>query len=141
VLYNNYPKSETPLVVYHAFWQAIAFQTPLPPGSSSDPQNTIPASANTAYVVLAPGWDPASSTPPTSFIAMQSRDGFEVHINNTLYISVNDIAFAGNCDANSFLSQNQADFITQRVFASDFAGLSYDPATCTTTPVDDTGEL
>lgn len=140
VLDNNYPPSETPLIVYHAFWQAVSFQTPVLPGSSSDVQNTIPASANTAYVLVAPGWDPTSSTVPTSFIVMQSRDGFGVHLNNTLHIPVDDAMFIGNCAASSFLSQDQADFITQRVFASDFAGLSYDPSTCTTAPIDDIGE-
>ena len=139
VLDNNYPPSGTPLIVYHAFWQAVSFQTPVLPGSSSDKQNTIPASANTAYVVLAPGWDSTSSTAPTSFIVMQSRGGFGVHLDNTLHIPVEDAAFIGNCAANSFLSQEQADFITQRVFASDFVGLSYDRATCTTAPIPHTG--
>ena len=139
VLDNNYPPSETPLVVYHAFWQAVSFQMSVSPGFSSDPQTTIPASANTAYVLLAPGWDPASSDAPTSFIVMQSRNGFGVHLNDTLHIPVDDAAFAGNCAATSNLSQDQADFITQRVFASDFTGLTYEPATCTTSPLDDTG--
>ena len=132
VLENNYSRSTAPLVVYHAFWQAVSFQTPVPPESSSDPQDTIPASANTAYAVLAPGWDITSSTAPTSLIAIQSRHGFEVHLNNTLHIPVDDTTFVGNCAAGSFLTQEQADFITQRVFASDFEGLSYDATTCTT---------
>jgi len=139
VLENNYPRSTVPLVVYHAFWQAISFQTPVAPGSSSDVQDTIPASANTAYAILAPGWDVTSSIAPTSLIAIQSRNGFEVHLNGTLHIAVDDRTFDGNCASGSFLSPKQADFITQRVFASDFAGLSYDAATCTTTPVDEAG--
>lgn len=139
VLENNYPRSSVPLVVYHAFWQAVSFQTAVPPGSSSDRQDTIPASLNTAYVVLAPGWDVTSSTAPTSLVALQSRNGFEVHLNDTLHIVVDDERFAGNCDSGSFLSPEQADFITQRVFASDFAGLSYDAASCTTTPMDEAG--
>jgi len=134
VLDNHYPPAAMPpLVVYRALWQAVSFQTAVPPGSSSDPQSTVAASANTAYVLLAPGWDPKSSTQPTSFLVLQSIDGFEVHLNNTLHIPVDDMTFVGNCAAGSFLSQGQADFITQRVFASDFAGLSYDAATCTTT--------
>ncbi len=137
VLENNYPRSAVPLVVYHAFWQAVSFQTPVPPGSSSDPQDTIPASANTAYAVLAPGWDVTSSTPPTSLIAIQSRNGFEVHLNDTVHIAIDDGTFDGNCASGSFLSPDQADFITQRVFASDFAELSYDPASCATAPIDE----
>ncbi len=136
VLENQYPRSTTPNVVYHAFWQAVSFQTPVPPESSSDPQDTIPASANTAYAVLAPGWDVTSSSAPTSLIAIQSRNGFEVHLNGTLHIAVDDGTFDGNCASGSFLSPDQADFITQRVFASDFEGLRYDPASCTTAPID-----
>lgn len=134
VLDNHYPSATTnPLVVFHAFWQAVAFTTPILPGSSSGPQTTVAASPNTAYVVLAPGWDPTSSAPPPSLIVLQSRSGFEVHLDNTLHIPVDDTTFVGNCAARAFLTQDQADFITQRVFAGDFAGLSYDAATCTTT--------
>jgi hypothetical protein len=133
VLDNNYPPSATnALVVYRAFWQAVPFKMPVVPGASSDPQKTVAASANTAYVVLAPGLDPQSATAPTSFIFLQSRSGFEVHLNQTLHIPVDDASFVGNCAAGSALSQDQADFITQRVFANDLPGLSYDAATCTT---------
>ncbi len=134
VLENHYPPSATnALVVYRAFWEAVAFPDPIPPGAASDPQMTVAASATTAYVVLAPGWDPNGTTPPTSFIVLQSRDGFSVHLNQTLHIAVDDTTFAGNCAAGSPLTQAQADFITRRVFASDFAALAYDAATCTTT--------
>jgi hypothetical protein len=138
VLDNDYPMSPTDaLVVYRAAWQAILFQGPIVPGSSSAPQSTIAASENTAYVVLAPGWDPESGAAPTSFVVLQSRQGFGVHLNNTLHIPVDDVAFVGNCAAGSFLSQAQADFITQFVFPSDFASLRYDAASCTTTPIGD----
>ena len=140
VLDNTYPPSSTnSLVVYEAFWQAIAFQAPIPPGFSTVPQSTIAASANTAYAVLAPGWDPSISTPPTSFIVMQSRGGFAVHLNHTLHIPVDDTTFGGNCAAGSFLSQEQADFLTQRVFRNTFAALKYDAATCTATQDMDAG--
>ena len=115
----------------------MTFQNPVVPGSSSDPQSTVAASENTAYVVLAPGWDPASSTPPTSFVVMQSRQGFAVQLNNTLHIPVDDTTFIGNCMADSFLSQDQADFITRFVFPRDFASLHYDAARCKTTPLGD----
>src|SRR5580658_5826742 len=52
VLDNDYAATSG-RVVYQAFWQAVPFQTPVPPGSSSAPQSTVPASDNTAYVVLA----------------------------------------------------------------------------------------
>ncbi len=135
VVDNGYEASAPiPLVVYRAFWQAVAFTTPIAPGQSSDPQNTVAASPNTAYVILAPGWDPDGGTTPTSLVVMQSLDGFSVSFDTTLHIAVDDATFIGNCAAGSHLSQDQADFITQRVFSSDFASLAYDAATCTTTP-------
>src|SRR5580700_5056432 len=172
VVDNSYAPSPTsPLVVYQAQWQAVWFQVPLPPGSSSAPatgipnppdcppsfvdlqgdsscagnhlrcqypeavcecagnlngptqpdgglswfcnlDETVPASANTAYAVLAPGWDPTSSTSPT---------GFAVPLGDTLQIPVEDKTFMGNCASKSFLSQSQADLITQRIFPSIFA--------------------
>jgi hypothetical protein len=137
---NNYPASAmTPLVVYEGYWQAVAFSTPIPPGASSGPQSTLPASDNTAYVVLAPGWDPNSSTPPTALVVMQSRKGFAVDLNATLHIPVDDTTFAGNCAAGNMLTQSQADFITQIVFPGTFAGLSYNAATCTAAPVGEAG--
>lgn len=136
VLDNRYtPTPTNSLVVYRAAWHAVTFAMPVLPGASSDPQHTVPASAIVAYVLLAPGWDPSSSTPPTSFVVMQSRDGFEEHLDQTLHIPVDDTTFIGNCAAGSFLSQEQADVITQRVFESEFMNLRYDAATCTTTPI------
>lgn len=133
VFQNDYPGSAAAqLVVYRAFWEATSLQDPLLPGARSDPLDSVAASPSSAYVLLAPGWDPASSTPPTSLIVLQSTNGFELHFNDTLRIVIDDSAFAGSCAAGSFLSQDQADFITQRVFASDFAALTYDAATCTT---------
>jgi hypothetical protein len=131
---NAYPSTgASPLIIYSAFWQAVAFQTPVVPGGSSGPQNTVPATANTAYVLLAPGWDPTNSTPPTAFIVLQSESGFAAQLDEALDIRVDDSTFIGNCGAGSYLTREQADFITQRVFQSTFAGLTYDPATCTTT--------
>jgi hypothetical protein len=135
VVDNHYPA----LIVYRASWQAVSFQTPILPGSSSDPQSTLAASPNAAYVLLAPGWDPQRSTPPTSFVVMQSVGGFGVNLDETLHIPVDDTTFIGNCASGSFLRQDQADFITQFVFPSDFASSSYDPKSCTTTPIGDAG--
>ena len=129
---NDYPAASK-LVIYEAFWQSVALTVPVAPTMSSDPLPALAASSNPAYVVLAPGWDPASTAPPTSFVILQSRDGFALHFNSTLHIPVDDTTFEGNCAAGSLLMQPQADFITERVFQATFAGLSYDAATCTTT--------
>jgi hypothetical protein len=132
VLENDFPAGEPSKVIYQAFWQAVPFQTPIPPGQSSEPQSTVPASANSAYVVLAPGWDPSSTTPPTSFVVLQSRSGVSVELDGSLHILVDDTTFAGDCAAGSFLTQQQAEFITRRVFQNVFQGLTYDASTCTT---------
>lgn len=130
---NAYPPAAmNAFVVYRAFWQAVSFSTPIAPGASSEPQDTVAASPNSAYAVVAPGWDATAGAPPSSFVVLQSRAGFSVHWNTTLHIPVDDDTFAGNCAAGSFLSQADADFITQQVFASDFSALRYDAATCTT---------
>jgi hypothetical protein len=147
VFENSYPSSAgTAVVVYRAFWQALAFQQSLPPGASSDPQDAgvLAASANIAYAVLAPGWNPDAGSVPASLVFLQSRSGFEVQLNDTLYIPVDDTTFAGNCSAGSFLSQDQADFLTQRVFTQTlfpdaFPPFRYEAKTCTTTPIMDAG--
>ena len=131
VIENRYAPSQQ-LVLYRAFWQAVSFPNPILPGLSSSPQATVVASENTAYVVLAQGWDPTTAKAPTSFVVLRSRAGFAVGLNRTLNIPVDDTTFIGNCAAGSVLSQDQADFITQRVFASDFADLTYNAATCAT---------
>lgn len=134
VVDNAYaPSSE--LVIYQAFWQAVRFSTPLAPGASSDPQNTVPASANTAYVVLAPDFDPSNPAPPTAFVVLESSSGFAVDLDSNLEIAVDDSSFVGNCETGSQLDQAEADLITQRVFDDVFAGLVYDAATCTTSSV------
>jgi hypothetical protein len=134
IVENAYAPADA-FVIFRAFWLATSFPTPIAPGDSSDPQDTFAASANSAYVVVARGWDPAAAAtpPPATLLVLQSRQGFELHWDTTLHIPVDDTTFAGNCAAASFLTQEQADFITQRVFVADFAGLAYDAATCTTT--------
>lgn len=142
VLENRYALTPSNvLVVYDAYWLNVSFQgSAIPPGASSTPQSAIPASAdNTAYVVLAPGWDPTSTTPPTTFIVVQSRTGFAVALGDTVHIPIDDVSFEGNCTAGSHLAQDRADFLTQIVFVVDFAGLHYDASTCTTTQIGDAG--
>jgi hypothetical protein len=139
VVDNDYsPSAPVPLVVYRAFWQAVSFQQPVVPGSSSPVQSTFSAADNTAYALLAPGWDSTGDAGlPTSFVLLQSRSGLTVHFDQTLHIPVDDSTFVGNCAAGSFLTQEQADFMAQRIFTSPiFADAAllpfhYDAATCT----------
>jgi len=139
---NHYaPARQDALVIYDAQWLNVSFQgQAVAPGASSTPESTVPASAdNTAYVVLAPGWDPASATPPTALVVLRSRGGFAVALGDTLHIPVDDRSFEGNCAGGSHLTQDEADFLTQIVFPGDFAGLHYDAATCTTSQMGDGG--
>jgi hypothetical protein len=140
VLDNEYAP-DTSLVVYDAHWLNVSFAgQAVPPGASSAPMSTVPASAdNTAYVVLAAGWDRSTAMPPETLVVLQSRSGFAVALGDTLHIPVDDETFEGNCAAGSRLTQDQANFLTQIVFAADFAGLAYDPAGCTTSQIGDEG--
>ncbi len=142
VLENHYEASAAnALTIFDAYWLNVSFSgRPIAAGAASDPLGAIPASAdNRAYVVLAPGWDPTSTTPPSQLVVLQSRAGYEVALGDTVHIAVDDTAFEGNCAAGSPLTRDAADFLTQIVFASDFAGLHYDAATCTTTSTGDAG--
>jgi hypothetical protein len=129
VLDNGYPAASR-RVVYHAMWQAVSFPAAVPPGASSVPQPTVAASPNTAYALLAPGWDPAGRA-PTTFLVLRSQKDYGVRLGDTLHIPVDDTSFVGDCAAGSPLSQAEADFITGRVFSGDLGG--YDAATCTST--------
>ena len=125
VLHNEYPRLERDaLVVYRAFWQAVSFAEPIAPGRDSGPRESVPASSNTAYVLLSRGFEPNrdAAALPVSFVVLESRHGFDLHVGETLHIHVDDANFDGNCAAGKALTQKQADFITQRVFAEDFVG-------------------
>jgi hypothetical protein len=132
VIVDNAYAAASANVIYRAFWQSISFTTPIAPGESSDATPSVFATPNTAYVLLAPGWDPQSSVAPTSFVILESQVGFALDLNTTLHIPVSDATFTGNCKGGSELPQDEADFIAHRVFADTFAGLHYDAATCTT---------
>ena len=139
VFANDYAPSPAAAIVYRASWQTAVLGAPLAPGASSAPIDTIASSDNPVYVVLAPGWDPASPSSPASLVVLQSRAGYALHLDNTLRIPIDDATFAGNCAAGSVLTQAQADFVTGLVFPEDFASRRYDAAHCTTTPIGDAG--
>jgi hypothetical protein len=136
VLENAFPATASkPYVISQGFWQAVSFAGPIPPGDSSPPTATVAASANTAFVLVAPGEEVLADGGPatgSSLLVLESDGGFGVELNQTLFIPVRDATFVGDCAGGSPLSQDEADFITQRVFESAFSGLVYDAATCTT---------
>jgi hypothetical protein len=120
-------------VVYRAWWVATYFGEPVGGGSTSTEQRSVPAS-DVAYAVLAPDWDPASATPPARFVFVRSKAPLSVARGDTLHIVVDDGTFTGNCAAGQPLSQDDADFITQRIFPGEIGTATYDAKTCTMTP-------
>ncbi len=117
-------------VIFQASWQAVSVPGPIAPGQSSDAANTVPASNNPAYVLVAPGWNGDPNVMPTSLIALQSNP-LTVHLDDTLTIVVNDESFFGDCAAGSHLPQATADFIVGQVFAAQLGNVTYDAETCT----------
>jgi hypothetical protein len=132
VFANGYP-APADGAIYDAFWLNVRLPAPLAVGEASAPLAVPQTSGTTAYALLAPGYDPTSPSPPTRLLALESVAPYPVDLGDTMTITIDDTAFAGDCVAGKPLDQADADFITQRVFATTFAGLSYDAATCTTT--------
>jgi len=125
-------------VIYRAWWSQTLFPDPIQPGAASEVFRTTPAT-DTAYVLLAPGWDPASGQPPTTFVVLRSKQPLEVNRGDQLHISVSDTTFDGNCGASSPLSQSDADFAVKNIFAGELEGFDYDAASCTTRRRSDAG--
>ena len=134
VIDNRYPASDAaPFVVFKAFWQAVPFNDPVMPGESSPEQSSVSASPNTAYALIAPGWDADAGPTPSSFILLRSRGDFGLNFDDTLHIPIDDAHFTGNCAVGSRLTQDEADFISQQVFPADMASFNYDALTCKAT--------
>ncbi len=140
VVDNGYPATPdggdpaTQTVVYASWWSVTLFSTPVPAGAESDPARAI-TSTDVAYAVLAPGWDPSSTTAPTTLIPVKTATPLHAERGDTLHIVVSDATVVGNCAAGKPLSQDDADFITQRIFPGLFAGVTYDASTCVATPI------
>jgi hypothetical protein len=137
---NAYPEVATggalaqQMVVYKVWWEVTLFDEPLLPTAASSEERGAPQTA-TAYALVAPGWDPASGAAPTRLLPLKSKELLEARRGETLRIRVSDATFAGSCAARQPLSQEDASFITERIFPGDFAAVRFDAATCTTTPL------
>lgn len=121
------------IVVFRTWWVATLFADPVLPGTVSAEERTVPETGP-AYALLAPGWDPESGAPPARLVPVISRAPLRAVRGTTLRIQVSDETFAGNCAAGQPLSEEDADFVTQRIFPGAFAGLVYDARTCTSAP-------
>jgi hypothetical protein len=139
VLSNEYPPardagSADSMPVYQGWWSVAQFPDPVPAGQVSDPVRVVPGS-DYAYALLAPGWDPASGMPPKALVPLRSAQKISVARGDTLTFVVADDATFGNCAAGKPLAQEDADFITQRIFPGPFADQTYDAAHCIASPV------
>jgi hypothetical protein len=132
VFVNSYP-APADGAIYDAFWLNVRLPAPLAVGDAAAPLAVPQTSGTIAYALLAPGYDPSSPSPPTRLLALESVTPYPVGLGDTLTLAIDDTAFIGDCAAGAPLDQADANFITQRVFASEFANLAYDAATCTTT--------
>ncbi len=145
VVDNAYPTSAdggvdplNSIVVYRGWWLVTVFADPIAAGATSDAHRVVDG-LDTAYFVLAPGWDPASGIEPTVLIPAKTNTAIGVSRGDELHITVDDAHVTGNCVAKHPLSQADADFITKNIFPAEFAGFTYDAATCTLAPISDGG--
>lgn len=121
------------VIVFKTWWVATLFADPVLPATISAEQPAVPETGP-AYVLLAPGWDPESGTAPARLVPVISKAPLRAVRGTTLRIQVSDETFVGNCGAGQPLSQEDADFVTQRIFPGAFAGVTYDARTCTSAP-------
>lgn len=126
------------ITVYRAWWLVTAFTDPVAAGTSSNSHRVVDG-LDSAYFVLAPGWDPKSGSVPTHLIVAKTKTAIGVSKGDVLHITANDENLVGNCAAKQPLTQSDADFITQNIFPDELAGFTYDAATCTLTPISDGG--
>jgi hypothetical protein len=138
VLANEYPTasdagSADSMAVYKGWWAVAQFADPVAAGQVSDPVRVVPGS-DYGYALLAPGWDPSGDTPPATLIPLRSAQKLTVARGGTLNFVVSDEATLGNCSAGKPLTQEDADFITQRIFPVEFSNANYDAARCRTSP-------
>jgi hypothetical protein len=134
VLVNQYPVAADgtagSVAVYKAWWAVALFADAVAAGQESDPVRVVPGT-DYAYALLAPGWDPDGGTTPNQLLPIRSASKLSVGRGDTLRIEISDTTTVGNCAAAQPLSQEAADFITERIFPGEFSEVTYDAATCT----------
>ncbi len=120
------------VAVYKVWWSSTLFSTPVAPGAESQ-SNRVVTGSDVAYALLAPAWDPSSGTAPTSLLPVRTSARLFVARGGTLHIRLSAATVEGICDATPSqpLTQDDADFITQRIFPDEFANGFYDARTCT----------
>ncbi len=135
VIDNGYATSDaaSSVSVYRGWWSVAAFFEPVPAGAESAPVRVVKGT-DYAYALVARGWDPQAG-PPAALVPVRSRLELTVERGDTLHIRIAPDALDGDCATGGPLSQTDADFITERIFPGEFANVTYDAATCTTSPL------
>jgi hypothetical protein len=137
VVENGYEADAGPTtatVVYKTWWSVALFPEPVAAGETSAPVRVVPG-ADFAYALLAPGWNPGGADMPALFVPVRTTAKLSVERGGTLRVAISDATAIGNCAAGEPLSADDAAFIVDRIFPGEFTGMTYDPATCTSTPV------
>ena len=139
VLSNEYPSasdasSTDAMPVYKAWWSVAQFPDAVPAGQVSDPVRIVQGN-DYGYALLAPGWDTTSGEPPTTLIPLRSAEKLSVGRGELLTFVVSAQSTVGDCNTSVPLSQEEADFITQRIFPGEFEGVVYDAASCLSVPI------
>jgi len=126
VVDNDFPQlgdagAPDSVVVYKVWWSSSLFEAPVAPGGESDSTRVV-TNSDIAYALLAPAWDPSSGVAPTYLIPVMTTQPLFVARGGTLHIHLSSSTVQGICDASPSqpLTQDQADFITQRIFPGDF---------------------
>jgi hypothetical protein len=122
---NGYQDGGTVLKVW---WLTTLLDAPVAAADLSKTERAIPGS-DVAYALFAPAVSPAA------MIALRSKQPLRAAAHELLTIEVSDDLFAGNCAAGQPLTDDEARSIVESIFPGDFAGVSYDAASCTRTPV------
>jgi hypothetical protein len=139
VLSNEYPPgssagSPDTMSVYKGWWAVAQFPRPVAAGEMSDPVRIVPGN-DYGYALLAPGWEAANGAPPTTVIPLRSAQKLSVGRGELLTFVVSEWATIGDCGTGNPLTQEDADYVTQRIFPGEFANLVYDAASCVSVPV------
>ena len=118
---NDYP-SETGMVVSKVWWSVALFAESIASTEESEQVRVVPATES-AYALL--------TLQDGRLLPVRTANELSVARGKTLVIDISESNVLGDCEHGVPLSQEDADFITQRIFPDDFEGVTYDAATCT----------
>jgi hypothetical protein len=111
------------------WWSETLIPDVVSPGAESPAYRTVPAN-DYAYALIDRGAGP---------IPVRTATAIAIDHGATLHIQISQTTVEGDCASGTLLSQPVASFITQSIFPGEFAGVTYDPATCTSSPSLDAG--